>query len=108
MVFDIFKCNNEKKEIGIDDFIFVFKQLHINIKKHVINKIWSILTGKQNLNTALKHKITISTFIKKAYTTNPSLIFYEYCKTKVQLKEANKNIKLLQKYNKKMLLLVTN
>ncbi|SOV17518.1 conserved Plasmodium protein, unknown function [Plasmodium gaboni] len=108
MVFDIFKCNNEKKEIGIDDFIFVFKQLHINIKKNVINTIWCILTAKQNLNTALKEKITISTFIKKAYTTNPSLIFFEYCKNKVQLKEANKNIKLLQKYNKKMLLLVTN
>ncbi|CRH01145.1 conserved Plasmodium protein, unknown function [Plasmodium relictum] len=108
MVFDIFKCKNEEKIIGIDDFIFMFKQLHINIKTSVIYAIWCIIIGSKNVNLALKERIPVSLFIKKAYATNPSLIFYEYCKTKIQLKEAKKNIKLLQKYNKKILLLVKN
>ncbi|SCM08666.1 conserved Plasmodium protein, unknown function [Plasmodium chabaudi chabaudi] len=106
MVLDVFKCTDEKKEISIDDFIILFKNLNINIKIDAIQTTWGIIIGCRNMNIALKEKISIESFIKKAYTTNPSLIFYEYCKTKVKLKEAKKNIKLLQVYNKKMLLLL--
>ncbi|CAD2099017.1 conserved Plasmodium protein, unknown function [Plasmodium vinckei petteri] len=106
MVLDVFKCTDEKKEISIDDFIILFKNLNINIKIDAIQTTWGIIIGCRNMNIALKEKISVESFIKKAYTTNPSLIFYEYCKTKVKLKEAKKNIKLLQVYNKKMLLLL--
>ncbi|CAD2101385.1 conserved Plasmodium protein, unknown function [Plasmodium vinckei brucechwatti] len=106
MVLDVFKCTDEKKEISIDDFIVLFKNLNINIKIDAIQTTWGIIIGCRNMNIALKEKISVESFIKKAYTTNPSLIFYEYCKTKVKLKEAKKNIKLLQVYNKKMLLLL--
>ncbi|SCL97771.1 conserved Plasmodium protein, unknown function [Plasmodium berghei] len=106
MVLDVFKCTDEKKEISIEDFIILFKKLKINIKIDDIQTIWGIIIGCKNMNIAMKEKISIESFIKKAYTTNPSLIFYEYCKTKVKLKEAKKNIKLLQVYNKKMLLLL--
>lgn len=106
MVLDVFKCNDEKKEISLEDFIILFKKLKINIKIDAIQTIWGIIIGCKNINIAIKEKISIKLFIKKAYTTNPSLIFYEFCKTKVKLKEAKKNIKLLQAYNKRMLLLL--
>lgn len=106
MIYDLFNCKNDEKQIDIQEFMNIFQYLKIPLKTSIIHKIWSIILGQKNINLALKGRITVSNFIKRAYTTNPSLIFYEYCKTKIELKEAKKNIKMLQQYNKRIQLLV--
>ncbi|SBS86185.1 conserved Plasmodium protein, unknown function [Plasmodium ovale] len=106
MVYDTFNCSNEDDEIGISDFLSLFKTLNMNLSTSIMYSTWCIITGNKDVRAAVKEKISISRFIKKAYTTNPALIFFEFCKAKVKLREARKNVKLLQGYNKQMLLLV--
>ncbi|VWU51438.1 hypothetical protein HEP_00339200, partial [Hepatocystis sp. ex Piliocolobus tephrosceles] len=106
IVFDIFECDDEEKEININDFLILFEKLNMHCKRSVINTTWCVITGCKNMNEAIKKNISIAYFIKKAYSTNPSLIFFEYCKTKIKLRELEKSVKMLQSYNKKIVSLI--
>ncbi|ANQ09605.1 Uncharacterized protein PCOAH_00043320 [Plasmodium coatneyi] len=108
MVYDTFQCSDGNKQIGVNNFIFLLKQLGIQVRDSELHSLWCILTGKKDVNKAMKETIPVSTFVKKAYSTNPSLVFYEHCKAKVKLREAEQNLRHLRRYNKKLLLLVNN
>ncbi|EUD67565.1 hypothetical protein C922_01750 [Plasmodium inui San Antonio 1] len=108
MIYDTFQCSDGKKQIGVNNFIFLLKQLGIQVRDSKLHSLWCIMTGKRDVNIAMKETIPISRFVKKAYSTNPSLVFYEHCKAKVKLREAEQNLKHLRRYNKKLLLLVNS
>ncbi|KJP89916.1 hypothetical protein AK88_00372 [Plasmodium fragile] len=108
MIYDSFQCTDENKQIGVNHFIFLLTQLGIQVRDSELHALWCIMTGKRDVNKAMKETIPVSTFIKKAYSTNPSLVFYEHCKAKVKLREAQQNLKHLRRYNRKLLLLVNS